>query len=146
MFKRVSNFLGRSDRRHNPAFLLADESGSATVETVLWLPLIFLIFGFAIDFSMVFFGRSQALRVIQDANRNYSIGRLTDGAEIKTYVESRLASLSPSATAVPEFDSGVVKTTVSMPASELEMLGLFRGIDTFTVSVSAEHMIEYWES
>ena len=49
-------------------------------------------------------------------------------------------------TAQTVFAGGSVITTVTMPAAELEMLGLFRGFDTFNVSVSAEHLIEDWES
>lgn len=125
---------------------VVDDSGSSTIETVLWLPLIFLIFGFAVDFSMVFYGKSQALRIVQDANRRASVGWLTDEGQVETYVTTRLASLSPTVTAQTVFAGGSVITTVTMPAAELEMLGLFRGFDTFNVSVSAEHLIEDWES
>lgn len=146
MFGR-SSFKHFSDtRRRGPSALLADESGSATVETVLWLPMIFLVFGIAVDFSMVFFGKSQALRIVQDANRQASIGYLENAAAVKTYVESRLAGIAPSVVATPVFDSGRVLTSVSMPMGELEMLGLFRGFDNLNVVVSSEHMIEDWGS
>jgi Flp pilus assembly protein TadG len=122
------------------------DDGGATIEAVLWIPVIFLVFGLAVDFAMVFHGQSQALRVLQDANRNVSIGRLNSTSEAETFVENRLVGLSTHANASSAIASGVVTTTVTMPIADLQMLGLFRGLDSGTVTVSAEHLIENWGS
>lgn len=95
---------------------------------------------------MIFFGKSQALRIVHDANRRASIGWLKDGSEVEGYVKARLAGIAPGAVATTAFAGNTVITTVTMHAAELEMLGLFRGFDDFNITVSAEHMIEDWRS
>ena len=57
-----------------------DTSGNATVEFVIWLPMVLLAFGLTVDVSMIFHSQSQVLRIVQDANRNASIGRLRTNA------------------------------------------------------------------
>ena len=141
-YRQLSETRGLRNARSR----LRDESGAATIEAVLWLPVLFLVFGVAVDFAMVFHGQSQALRIIQDANRNVSIGRLNTLSETETFVESRLTNLSTHVNAVSAISSGVVTTTVTMPIADLQMLGLFRGFNTGTITVSAEHLIENWES
>ncbi len=146
MFRDVIRLHSSTKRPRNAPSWFRDESGAATIEAVLWLPVIFLVFGLAVDFAMVFHGQSQALRILQDANRNVSIGRLNNVAEAEDFVESRLASLSTNADAVAAIASGIVTTTVTIPMADLQMLGLFRGLDAGSITVSAEHLIENWES
>ena len=88
-------------------FTRADD-GSATVEFVIWLPMVLLAFGLTVDVSMIFHSQSQVLRVIQDANRNASIGRLRTSAEAEDYIETRLHGASATANATSSITAGVL--------------------------------------
>lgn len=121
-----------------------DTNGTATVEAVIWLPFIFAFFGVIVDVSLVFHGRSQAYRVMQDANRARSTGRYDD-AQTAAYVVNTLSTLSPNATAATQMDldTGVVTTKVMLPTPDLMAVGIF---DLFKVKMhlSSSHLVEYY--
>ena len=92
------------------------------VEAVLWLPIFLVIFGLMVDSALVFHGQSKVLRVVQDANRNMSIGRLDTEDDVETYITTRLAvyGITPStATAVTDATTGLVTTTVVVSNSSV---------------------------
>ncbi len=120
-----------------------DTRGSATVEAVLWLPLFFAAFGLMTDAAMVFNGHSRVLRVVQDANRNLSVGRLADEAETESYIVTHLNDLSPNATAKTFIAAGVATTIVQVPARDLEILGMFSALNSLNITVTSQQYIEF---
>jgi Flp pilus assembly protein TadG len=129
-------------RKSHRCRFLRREDGSATVEAVIWLPIFFLVLFLMVDVALVFVGQSEALRVVQDANRNMSIGRFRTVAETEAYVEEQLAGLSPGVQAVSVVNAG----TVTMPARDLQMSGFFTAVINANLSVSADHLIENWDA
>lgn len=121
-----------------------DTSGSATVEFVIWLPMLVLAFGLTVDVSMIFHSQSQVLRIVQDANRNASIGRLRTTAETESYVETRLHNASASADATSTITAGVITTSVTYPARDFQILGFFSQFNDLQITVNSEHLIEDW--
>ena len=75
--------------------LLQDESGTATIEAVLWLPVFIAFFCLVADASFIFFGQNKAYRIVQDANRKLSIGRLSTAVEVEQYITTQFASFAP---------------------------------------------------
>lgn len=122
------------------------DDGTATVEAVLWIPIFMAVFGLMVDAALVFHGQSKVLRIIQDGNRNLSIGRLTTTTETETYIESVLAQLDINADANSSITAGVVTTTVSVQTAQLQILGFFTALTSLTIDVTADHMIENWEA
>lgn len=123
------------------------QDGTATVEAVLWFPIFIAVFGLMVDAAMIFHGQSKVLRVVQDANRNLSIGRLDNDAEVIAYINTELAEVgvTPSRTeALSDATSGIVSTLVVIPASEFQLLGYFSVITNMEVPVTAQHMREDW--
>ena len=122
---------------------LRREDGTATVEAVLWMPIFFAVFALMVDASMVFHGQSKVLRIIQDANRNMSIGRFTDDAQVESYINTELARFGVVPTMTDaQSGSGVVLTLVRVPASQLQALGLFSAIWDLQIDVSAVHILD----
>lgn len=103
----------------------------------------FALFGLMTDVSMIFSGETRVVRVIQDANRNLSVGRLTSAADTEEYVLAALSQLSPNAQASTTITSGVATTTVTMPASDFEILGMFSALNNLTLSVTSQQYIEF---
>lgn len=120
------------------------EKGTATVEAVLWFPIFIVVFGLMVDCSMIFHGQAKILRVIQDGNRNFSIGRLENEEETAAYIEQVLADLKIDADATTYENAGVAYTVVTVPATELQMLGYFNALRGLELQVAAEHLIENW--
>lgn len=120
-----------------------EESGSATVEAVLWLPLFVVVFVMIADVSFVFHRQSQMMRIVQDANRAFSVGRLSSEDETETFVTDALAGLSGSAVAVTTLDAGVISTRVQVPVTDLVAVGFFNFLSGYNIEVSSEHYLEY---
>ncbi len=128
-------------------FLRRDD-GATTIEAVLWFPFLMAVFGLMLDVAMIFHGQAKVLRVVQDANREFSIGRYASEAATEAAINTQLAALKvwPTLTVTDERDDGVATTTVSVPAAQFTVLGFFSAIDNFNIAVSADHMIENWET
>lgn len=121
---------------------LRDARGSATIEAVIWFPVFALILCLVADAALIFSKQAQVMRVVQDANRAMSIGRLTSPAEAQTYIRDRIAGISPNAAVVTVVQSGIIISTVTMPSADLTATGFvtpFRGLN---VSVTSQQMSE----
>ncbi|SFE44363.1 Flp pilus assembly protein TadG [Sulfitobacter brevis] len=121
-----------------------DEDGSYTIESVIWFPIFAILLTFVTNISIVFFNESQILRVMQDGNRAYSLGRLTSAEEVQTYISNNLAYLQAGMTIVTETTGGFVTTNLSVPATDLMPLNLMTSaFDSITIAVNAQHIIEF---
>ena len=121
------------------------EDGGTTLETVLWVPIFFAFFGLLFDIAMVFNGQAAALRVIQEANRDYSIGTITTTTAARARIKSNLASININVADKdidPRQNAGVISTRVEIPVAELGSLGWFNAFKNMKVDVTAEQTIE----
>lgn len=120
-----------------------ENQGTATVDAVLWMPVFIVMFAFLADTALVFGGQAQVLRIVQDANRAMSVGRLRTELEVQDAVLLRVANLSPHATVLTVVDgTGVIRTDVVLPLADLTATGLVRAFTDLNVTVSAQHMME----
>ena len=119
------------------------DDGTATVESVLWLPIFLALFGLMLDASMIFHGQSKVLRIVQDANRNMSIGRFTTAAEVEDYIDTQLAlfDVTPTSTTT-QATTAAVLTVVEIPAREFQALGYFTALLNLDITVSHGHIQE----
>jgi len=69
------------------------EAGSYTIESVIWLPIYVFVLALMMNISMVFFNESQILRVVQDSNRSFAVGRISSLEAAEQYVIDRIAYL-----------------------------------------------------
>lgn len=120
----------------------ADESGSLTIEAVLWLPFFVFFFAMIADASMIFSGQSLAMRTVQDENRRMATGLTPSTDELETRLRARLAPISPNVEVVANVSDGVVSTIVTMPASDLDVAGLVGAFEGLRVSIKTDHLLE----
>lgn len=106
------------------------------------MPVFVMLLCLVADSALIFGKQAQVLRVVQDANRAMSIGRIMTVADAQTYIQTRIATLSPHATIVTSLQSGVIVTTVTMPSSDLTATGFLSAFTALNVRVSAQHMTE----
>ncbi|MDO8279476.1 MAG: pilus assembly protein [Burkholderiaceae bacterium] len=121
---------------------LSDESGTATVEFVLWLPVMVLLFGLIVDTSVIFGDRSQILRVVQDVNRAVSIGHVRTSTDAEDLIRADIHNIAPNAAVETSLSNGVITSTVSIPVSDLAVTNLIDIFTNFSVTVSAQHLSE----
>ncbi len=119
------------------------EDGTATVEAVLWFPIFIAVFGLMVDASSIFHGQSKVLRVVQDANRNMSIGRFTTDAQVTGYINAQLLAFNvvPTST-VALSDGNVVLTVVKVPASQFQLLGYFSSLLNLELAITSAHILD----
>lgn len=118
------------------------EEGAATVEFVLWLPVIAFLFGLVADTAMIFGGQAQVLRVVQDANRAMSIGLVRDVDDTQNLILAGIVRIAPNASVATTVNGGVIRSTVSIPVTDLTATGLVDTFSDFNVTVFAQHLAE----
>lgn len=118
------------------------DDGTATVEFVIWLPVILLIFALIADVSLIFGGQAQALRVVQDANRALSIGRFQTIEATETFVLSQIGELSANATIEITVVDGVIFSVLTIPASDLMATGFYNSLVDIDLEIQTEFLSE----
>lgn len=120
----------------------AREDGAVTIEALFWVVAIVFVFGLVVDASALFYTQSNVLRTVQDANRNMSIGRFRTPEEAKAYVETVLDPVSPNAAATVTVVDNVVTTRVTVPAGDLQLIGILAPLSGIPITVQGRHYIE----
>ena len=121
---------------------LSDESGAATVEFVLWLPVMAALFGLVVDTSIIFGDQSQILRVVQDVNRAVSIGHVRTSDDAEAMILADIDNIAPNASVETTLSNGIITSTVTIPVSDLSVTNLIDVFHDFNVTVSAQHLSE----
>lgn len=121
---------------------LRSEAGSVSAEAVIWLPIFCVIIAIVGDTSLVFLRQAEAIRVVQDANRELAVGLLTDEASTEAYIHAGLVNISPNATVTTTITNGIIRTRVQMPASDLTATHFFTALEGISVDFSAEFLSE----
>ena len=126
------------------AAFFRDEKGSYTIESVIWLPIYVFILAIMMNVSMVFFNESQMLRVVQDSNRSFAVGRIDTLEAAEQYVLDRLAYLEVTPVVNSQLVDGIIYTNLSIPATQLMPFSMlhkfFNGTD---IVVSAQQIVEF---
>ena len=138
--REIAMFLLNSGRKLGD-WLLREE-GSASAEAVIWMPVFAIIIAIVGDTSLVFLRQAEAIRVVQNANRQLAIGLLVDEVATDKYIHNGLVNISPNAIVVTQIINGIITTKVQMPASDLTATGFFAALDGVTVDFSAEFLSE----
>ena len=122
---------------------LRSTEGSASFEVVIWTPVFMFIFFLIADTAIIFSDQAQVLRIVQDANRAMSIGQ-TDETATENRIKAAIASISPNAAVDTTVDTstGIIRTDVVMPISDLEATGMVGAFDNLSVTVTAQHLSE----
>lgn len=123
------NFLKKSD-------------GAITVEGVLWLPIYAVFMALIVDTSLMFNGKAQAQRTLQDINRLASSGYYRTEEELEARALLMLSHMSENVVVDATFDNGVVNAIATMPASDLTILGVMSTFTDNRITVGARHLIE----
>jgi len=119
-----------------------DTRGAATVETVLCIPIFVILLGLIIDTSLIFARQSDALRVLQDANRALSIGLVMTTDATEQAIVDRLATLSPNVSVTTTMQDGVIFSRAVMPAGDLSNFGFYPAFTGLEITVVAQHLSE----
>lgn len=121
-----------------------DEEGSFTIEAVIWMPIFAIVLAVVVNVSLVFFSESQILRVVQDANRAFSLGRLDSTEAAETYISKKLAYLEATLDIQTTLNDGVIRTVLSSPATDLMPMSFMRGkFSNVQIIVAADHIVEF---
>lgn len=120
-----------------------DERGSATIETVIWIPIFVWFLALIINVSMVLFEKNQAYRVVQNANRIVSTGYMQTEEEVEDYIRERLTNIAPAATIDTTIADGTVTSVVSYQVSDLLLPQKMTDLANIWINISSEHFMEY---
>lgn len=112
-----------------------DQNGSATVEFVIWLPLIASLIVGAFDLNVVLLTQSNMWNVARDAARRVAIGDMdSDAAE--TWAEAQLAMLGMTPTVTVSQASDDITVAVSASVADMAILGSLTQTKNYTINAS----------
>lgn len=118
------------------------EDGAATVEFVIWLPVMVFLLGLVADTAMIFGEQARVLRVVQDANRAMSIGRVRTVEDTQSMILAGIVRIAPNASVATTVNGGIISSTVLIPVTDLTATGLVDSFTDFNVAVFAQHLAE----
>jgi len=124
---------------------LRGQDGSVSVEAALWLPIFMGLILLITNTSLVFYGQSQAMRVVQDANRAFSTGRLATEADVRQFIIDRLAPLTAEPIVETVVHQGVIYTTAQLPVEDLAHIGTLNMFSGYHVNVASQFFVEYMQ-
>ena len=124
-----------------------DETGSVTVEAVIWFPLFVVFLMMLADASMIFMNQARILRIVQDGTRRFATGSLVSCDALEAWLVSRIAPISPGVGAecdkAADFDSSMVYvSSVTMPSGELDLSGVTGTFANLTIRLESQHFME----
>lgn len=119
------------------------EDGAVSIEATLWVPFFVILVTLIADVALVFYGQARAMEVSQDANRAFSVGTISSADEVKTYITSRLSTMSPNAQAHVNFNDGLITTVVVMPTADLDAVGFFTSLASVDMQVVTQMVKEF---
>jgi Flp pilus assembly protein TadG len=122
---------------------VADERGNATIEAVIWVPTFVAVLLLVVDVSMIFNGQARLFRLVQDTNRALSVGRLQTTTQAEEKIKSSLAGTTSDPIVKTSITDGIITTTLSVPAKDLDIVGYFSALKAARVTVSSQHYVEY---
>lgn len=126
------------------AAFITDQEGSYTIESVIWLPIYVFILAIMMNVSMVFFNESQMLRVVQDSNRSFAVGRINTLEAAEQYVRDRLSYLEVTPVVNSQLVDGIIYTDLSVPATQLMPFSMLHKFFAGTnIIVSAQQIVEF---
>jgi Flp pilus assembly protein TadG len=112
------------------------------------MPILLLLISLTADAALLFGAKANVLRVVQDANRAASIGRLgTDLGDMTTgarnYVRTNIGYMATNATITSQIVNGnVISTTVVIPSNDLIANGFLGRLTNINITINAQHLLE----
>nr|WP_280922876.1 hypothetical protein [Rubellimicrobium aerolatum] len=113
-----------------------------TIEACLWIPLFFWLLTLICDASLVFQGKAQALRALEDGNRARAVHRLATEAETRAWIEARFDPVSPNAVARTTVADGIVTSTLAIPVLDLVSFNRLHAASGWSITVRAAQFVE----
>lgn len=120
-----------------------DESGNVTIEFVLWVPLVAFLLLLTVDVGQIFLKQAQALRLVQDANRAFSIGKIRTTDATETFIEDSLAGLSAAVLAQTTVNGRIISTTAKIPLRDLAFTLALPIGEGAAITIRSSHMMEF---
>jgi|SRR6056297_3651513 len=119
------------------------ESGTATVEAMLWFVFMSLFSVLVVDSTNAFYSYSGIAQSIQDGNRQLSIGRFKSEAETEFYIEQQLTPIYANADARVVLNGNMAETTVTIPWASFGTVGYLSSFGSRSVSFNTIHRVEW---
>jgi hypothetical protein len=120
----------------------SDESGSASIEAVMWMPVFIFFIALVFDASMILMNRAHILRAIQDGNRQYAVGAHANLTETEQAIRLGAARFGADVEPQSTRQGNFVQSVVRVRAGDLSAVGLLQPFANMQLTVFAHHLIE----
>lgn len=120
------NKSGLWDDFRNAIHRRDDESGSITVEFVLWIPVFMVIIALTVDVSLMFLRQSNMWQVAQDTARQVSTRQIRTEANAVLYAIPRAtySGYTPEVRVTIDAGQEAVRVVISVPVKSVGVFGV----------------------
>lgn len=122
---RITNAIGRFFR---------DKSGSATVENVLWFPILFAVLGLTVDATLLMQRQSSFFIAARDASRQVALGQRTED-QVAAALEAQFEGIEGLEVVVTE-NNGFVNSRISAPFNSFTLFASPLAVGTLSANVA----------
>lgn len=132
--------------RFKPSGFVSSDSGAVTLETVIWIPFVFLLTIAIADTLLVYATHASAQLVLEDTTRLLVVGAIPDCAGLEIQIDKMMQATVPSAQSNCVYDPLTGEATVSMllPANDMGIGAIAGFIDNFDLVASTTRTLEYF--
>ena len=138
--RAFKNLYGLS--RRLPRRFVKDETGSVTIEFVLWVPVFVLILAITVDASILFLTQANLWSIARDTTRQMAAGQYPTNASAETAASDRMASWGDNATVTASRDSDFVKLTMTVPIADVSPFNIVGSFTSGNIAIALEQHIE----
>ena len=121
------------------------EAGGVTVETVIWIPFVFLLSIAVADTFLVYMTHASAQLTLEDTTRLMIVGAIQDCASLETRINTAIQATIPSAVSKCSLVAGQATVSLLLPAKEMGIGAIAGFIDSFELVASNSRSLEYFE-
>lgn len=138
--KTLRNLYGLS--RRLPRKFVKDETGSVTIEFVLWVPVFVLILAITVDATILFMTQANLWSIARDTTRQMATGLFSD-AQAEDYALDRMAPSWGGDTEITASRTGTrVKIVMSVPIADVSPFNIVGTFSSGNIGIVLEQHVE----
>ena len=121
------------------------EAGAVTVETVAWIPFIFLLSIAVADTFLVYMTHASVQLALEDTTRLMIVGEIPDCVTLEKRINATIQANIPSAVSKCSLVMGEATVSLLLPAKEMGIGAIAGFIDSFELVASNSRTLEYFK-
>jgi len=138
--RTLRNLYGLS--RRLPSRFVKDETGSVTIEFVLWVPVFVVILAITVDATILFMTQANLWSIARDTTRQMSTGMYPTNSAAEDAAYKHMPSWRDNATIEARRDANFVSLSIKIPISDVSPFNIVGTFTSGDIAIAIKQHIE----